>query len=155
MADESRIDDLRGRIRRDPASIAFAQLAEELRRMGQFAEAADVCRAGLTNFPDYVSARITLGRALIGLNKLNDARRELEQARSEAPDNLTVVRALTELEDKQKAAAHPPAAALNYLESGKSAPTRGPMEGAEYVRVVRTLTALEAWLTAINVTRAE
>jgi len=146
---------LRGRIRRDPASIAFAQLGEELRRAGQFAEAAEVCRTGLVHYPDYVSARVTLGRALIGLNQLDNARRELEQVRSEAPDNLTAVRALAEVADKQRAALNPPTAP-NYLgEAGTAAPVRRPTEGTDYLRVIRTLAALEAWLTAIHVTRAE
>ena len=35
MADSQRIDDLRRRVPKDPASIAFAQLAEELRRAGR------------------------------------------------------------------------------------------------------------------------
>ena len=36
MADDSRIEELRRRVRKDPASIAFAQLAEELRRARRF-----------------------------------------------------------------------------------------------------------------------
>ena len=35
MAENSRIDDLRRRVQKDPASIAFAQLAEECRRAGR------------------------------------------------------------------------------------------------------------------------
>ena len=60
MADSPRIEDLRRRIQKDPASIAFAQLAEEYRRAGQYAEAIDVCRAGLALHPGYLSARVTL-----------------------------------------------------------------------------------------------
>ncbi len=52
MADESRIDDLRRRVQKDPASIAFAQLAEECRRAGRFDEAVEVCRAGLDSILD-------------------------------------------------------------------------------------------------------
>jgi hypothetical protein len=41
----------------DPASIAFAQLAEECRRAGHNQEAVDVCRAGLELHPGYLSAQ--------------------------------------------------------------------------------------------------
>ena len=68
-----RIDELRRRVQSDPASIAFAQLAEEYRRAGQFDEAVAVCRTGLARHPGYLSARVTLGRALLELGELGDA----------------------------------------------------------------------------------
>ena len=70
IADSPRIQELRRRVHEDPASIAFAQLAEEYRRAGRFEEAVEVCRAGLTRHPSYLSARVTLGRALIELGEL-------------------------------------------------------------------------------------
>ena len=73
MADESRIEELRRRVRKDPASLAFAQLAEELRRVHRFLEAVAVCRAGLEIYPGYLSARVTLGRCFIELNRLGTA----------------------------------------------------------------------------------
>ena len=50
-ADNQRIEDLRRRVQKDPASIAFAQLAEELRRNGDYTESVDVCRTGLAIHP--------------------------------------------------------------------------------------------------------
>ena len=41
MADTTRIDELRRRLQKDPASIAFAQLAEEYRRAGRYQDAVD------------------------------------------------------------------------------------------------------------------
>ena len=102
MADDSRIDDLRRRVRKDPASLAFAQLAEELRRAHRFLEAAAVCRAGLEIHPGYLSARVTLGRCLIDLNRLDDAERELEKVRDVAPENLVAVRALAEIQERRR-----------------------------------------------------
>jgi hypothetical protein len=93
----SRIDDLRRRVEADPASIAFAQLAEEYRRAGQTEEAVRVCREGLTRHPGYLSARVTLGRALLDLGQLDDARTELQFVASEAPENLAAVRGLAEI----------------------------------------------------------
>jgi len=97
VADNQRIDDLRRRVQKDPASIAFAQLAEELRRAGQFEEAIETCRAGLAIHPGYLSARVTLGRALIEVNVLDDAQAELEVVLKSAPENLAAIRGLAEI----------------------------------------------------------
>lgn len=97
MADSHRIDDLRRRVQKDPSSIAFAQLAEECRRAGQFQEAVDVCRAGLELHPAYLSARVTLGRSLAELNQIDAAQAELELVLKGAPDNLAAVRGLAEI----------------------------------------------------------
>lgn len=97
MADSPRIDDLRRRVQKDPASIAFAQLGEEYRRAGQFQEAADVCRAGLAIHPGYLSAHVTLGRALIELHDFLGARSEFETVLKSAPENLAALRGLAEV----------------------------------------------------------
>jgi hypothetical protein len=97
MADSSRIEDLRRRVQKDPASIAFAQLAEELRRAEQFEESIEICRAGLAIHPGYLSARVTLGRALVELNLLDDAQAELEHVLASAPENLAAIRGLAEI----------------------------------------------------------
>jgi tetratricopeptide (TPR) repeat protein len=101
MADESRIDDLRRRVQKDPASMACAQLAEECRRAGRFEEAVDVCRAGLDLHPGYLSARVTLGRALIELNSLDEAQTELELVLRSAPENLAAIRGLAEIHHRR------------------------------------------------------
>jgi tetratricopeptide (TPR) repeat protein len=97
MADNSRIDDLRRRVQQDPASIAFAQLAEECRRSGLYAEAIETCRAGLTRHPGYLSARVTLGRALVELGRLDEAEVELSRVLESAPENLAAIRGLAEI----------------------------------------------------------
>ena len=97
MPDSSRLEDLRRRVQRDPASLVFAQLAEEHRRAGEHQEAVRVCRAGLRQHPEYHSARVTLGRALLALGQLVDARRELEAVLRVAPENIAARRELGEL----------------------------------------------------------
>jgi tetratricopeptide (TPR) repeat protein len=97
MADSPRIEDLRRRVQNDPASIAFAQLAEECRRAGQHQESIDVCRAGLALHPGYLSARVTLGRALIEVDQLDEAQTELELVLAGASDNLAAIRGLAEI----------------------------------------------------------
>lgn len=92
-----RVDELRRRVDRDPASIAFAALADEYRRLGCFEEAIATCRAGLLRHPAYMSARVTLGRALIEIGRLDEAARELEHVLGVAPENLAAIRALADI----------------------------------------------------------
>ena len=100
MPDDKRIEELRRRIRLDPASVAFAGLAEEYRKAGRFEEAVAACRAGLRHHPAYVSARVTLGRSLLALGRCEDARTELEHVIRVAPENLAAIRALAEIHDR-------------------------------------------------------
>ena len=93
----SRIEELERRVRQDPASITFGALAEEYRRAGRLDDAISACRAGLERHPSYVSARVTLGRALQQLGQSEDARAEFEQVLSLAPDNLAAIRGLAEM----------------------------------------------------------
>ena len=101
MTDQSRIDDLRRRVQKDPASIAFAQLAEECRRAGQYEEAVEVCRTGLTVHPGYLSAHVTLGRALLELGSLDEAQTELELVLKSAAENLAAIRGLAEIHHRR------------------------------------------------------
>ena len=116
MADQSRLEDLRRRVEKDPASIAFAQLAEEYRRAGHHTESVEVCRAGLALHPGYLSARVTLGRALIELGHLDEAQHELETVLKSASENLAAIRGLAEIHhrrgDLREALAHYRAALL-------------------------------------------
>jgi tetratricopeptide (TPR) repeat protein len=101
MTDNSRLDDLRRRVQSDPASIAFAALAEEYRRAGAYEEAIATCKAGLQRHPAYLSARVTLGRALLEVNRFNEAREELEYVLKLAPENLAAIRALAEIHHRR------------------------------------------------------
>ena len=101
MADAQRLEELRRRVQRDPASLAFAQLAEECRRAGQFQEAVRVCREGLAHHPDYLSARVTLGRSLVGLEHYEQAAAELAGVLRVAPENLAALRGLAEAHERR------------------------------------------------------
>lgn len=108
--DTSRIAELRRRVEADPESIAFAQLAEEYRRAGEHQEAVTCCRAGLTRHPEYLSARVTLGRALLAQGALDDAEQELGIVLRGSPDNLAAIRAMADLHHRRGALEH----ALEY-----------------------------------------
>jgi tetratricopeptide (TPR) repeat protein len=99
--DNPRIVELRRRVQADPASIAFGQLAEECRRAGGAEEAVAICRSGLAHHPDYLSARVTLGRALLELGRLDEAQGELNIVLTSAADNLAANRALAEVYQKR------------------------------------------------------
>jgi tetratricopeptide (TPR) repeat protein len=167
----SRIDELRRRVQQDPASIAFAQLAEECRRAGDIQEAVRVCRHGLQRHPAYASARVTLARALVSLGDLDAAEAEFRQARDLAPDNLAAIRGLADLHQRRGQLADALAeyrAALDLAsndpdldtkvrrlakEFGVDTPVPSPPAAADEEsarsRDRRTLATLERWLDAI------
>jgi tetratricopeptide (TPR) repeat protein len=143
VSDNPRIEDLRRRVLKDPASIAFAQLAEEYRRAGDCEEAVRVCEAGLAQHPAYLSARVTLGRALFELGRLEDAREEFLRVLDAAPDNLIAVGKLAEIHQRTQQAAYrrtgeePAHVALGKDREGRSADER-------------VLAELQAWLDTIG-----
>lgn len=94
MSTGNPLEQLRRRMQSHASPAAFASLAEEHRRAGRFADAIAVCREGLERYPGYVSARVTLGRALLDSGDPATAVEELEQAVAQAPDNLAAARAL-------------------------------------------------------------
>jgi tetratricopeptide (TPR) repeat protein len=136
MTETTRLAELQRRVQRDPASISFAALAEEYRRLGQFREAIDTCRAGLQRHPSYLSARVTLGRALLEIGDYDEAAAELELVLRSAPENLAAIRALAEIHrrrgempeaiehyhDAIASASVPPEAALPASEPSRAEP---------------------------------
>jgi tetratricopeptide (TPR) repeat protein len=101
MADTPRIEELKRRVLVDPASIAFAALAEEFRRAGRFEEAISTCTVGLQRHPSYLSAHVTLGRALIEVGRYEDAYDELQFVLSVAPENLAAIRGLADIQHRR------------------------------------------------------
>jgi tetratricopeptide (TPR) repeat protein len=66
------------RLARDPASLAFAQLADLYRKAGRTRDAVALCRNGLTRYPQYTTARLILAKALVADGQLAPAQVELE-----------------------------------------------------------------------------
>jgi|KBSSwiStaDraftv2_1062776.scaffolds.fasta_scaffold168632_2 tetratricopeptide (TPR) repeat protein len=167
MSDTVRLDELRRRIEKDPASIAFAQLAEECRRLGRHEDAVEICHNGLARHPGYLSARVTLGRALLHLGRLDEAEQELENVLRGAPQNLAALRALGDIHHRR---GDLPQALSNYQAASLLAPNDPELERAvselsealarsaserEYLRARSVVAALEQWLAAVHVTRAQ
>ena len=139
MADSPRIDDLRRRIQEDPASLAFAPLAEELRRAGRAQEAIRVCRTGLALHPEYLSARATLGRALLDLGQLDDALAELTVVLEAAPEHSSAIRGVAEI--------HRLRGELDA--TNRPGPQPSPVSEAELPRRDELVNRLERFLAAI------
>ncbi len=89
---DERIDELRERLREDPSSRQFYQLGELLRREGEDAEAVEVLRAGLEQHPFYVAAWVSLGRALLDLERHEQADEALREALNLDPENAVAAR---------------------------------------------------------------
>ena len=181
MPESARIESLRRRVQQDPSSIAFAQLAEEYRRAGELQEAVDTARGGLKIHPAYHSARVTLGRALLELSKFEDAQHELEQVLQSAPENLAAIKGLADAHHRQGSlvkalaqyraalviARHDPDLEQTVRELARKVEVETPVSGsaqAEQVseesaevssRALATVAALEQWLHAVHVARAQ
>jgi tetratricopeptide (TPR) repeat protein len=89
-----KIEELRFRVKTDPKSRLFLPLAEELRKLSQFAEAEQVLRTGLTHHPTYLSAWVSLGRVCRDENKHQDAIEALKKALTLDQGNVVAARLL-------------------------------------------------------------
>jgi tetratricopeptide (TPR) repeat protein len=167
MTDPHRVEELRRRVQQDPASIAFAALAEEYRKLGRFTDAVETCRLGLGRHPRYVSARVTLARALSELGDDAAASSEFEQVLKGAPENLLARKGLAQILrrggdlsgalDQLRLARgvapqdpELPEAIWSIEQALKAARAPEAPRSAEQTAVERHLTALESLLTAIQ-----
>ena len=93
-ATNPKIEELRARIKADPKSRLFYQLAEELRRNGQAAEAEQILRSGLSVHPTYLAAWVSLGRVCRELKNDRAAVDALVRALQLDPGNVVAARLL-------------------------------------------------------------
>lgn len=91
-----KIEELRFKVKTDPKSRLFYPLAEELRKVGQFAEAEQVLRTGLGTHGTYLSAWVVLGRVLREQQKHADAVEALTKALELDRGNVVAARLLAE-----------------------------------------------------------
>src|SRR5436853_5480785 len=91
-----KIEELRFRVKTDPKSRLFYPLAEELRKIGQFAEAEQVLRTGLAHHPTYLSAWVSLGRVQRDLKNDGAAVETLNKALQLDPGNVVAARLLAD-----------------------------------------------------------
>lgn len=127
--------------------------AEKLRRAGNPQAAIDLCRDALVRFPGHLSARVTLGWALLDIGRLKEAREEFESVRKSAPDNFAAIRGLAQLhvlEENERE---------EYsLEAGRDAPATAVDEDHQLARpaahALPVVARLEGWLSRVEALKA-
>jgi tetratricopeptide (TPR) repeat protein len=91
------IERLQQKIAKDPDSKLFVPLAEEYKKAGMVDEAINVLIQGLEKQPNYLSARVSLGKIYMGKGLLNEARDEFKKVIAIIPDNLYAHKKLAEI----------------------------------------------------------
>ena len=92
-----KIAELSARLQKEPGSRLFVPLAEEYVKAGMLEEAVQVLTDGLKKHPDFLVARVTLGKIYFQQGKFAEARQELEAVVAVSPDNLVALRKLAVL----------------------------------------------------------
>jgi tetratricopeptide (TPR) repeat protein len=64
---------LEERLRKNPGSLAFSRLADLYRTNGDIEQAIEVCTKGIEKHPDYLTARLVLGRCYLDRKDLEKA----------------------------------------------------------------------------------
>lgn len=119
-----------------------------------------MCLSGLERHPSYLSARVTLGRALQALGRLEEARSEFERVIAVAPDNLAAIRALAELHGETEDQPTPASAPVHVFTPPPAAqpdvvvPDVPAVLDVPEVPDLRARLALEEWLTVLERERA-
>lgn len=91
------LERLKEKVDKDPNSKLFFPLAEEYKKVGMLDEAIDVLMKGLHSQPDYMSARVSLGKIYLEKSMVNEARAEFGKVINSKPDNLFAHRKLAEI----------------------------------------------------------
>lgn len=95
-ATTAKIEELRFKLKTDPKSRLFYQLAEELRKAGHFDESEQVLRSGLVVYPTYLAAWVSLGRTLREQKNDAEAVDALNKALQLDPGNVVAARILAD-----------------------------------------------------------
>jgi tetratricopeptide (TPR) repeat protein len=91
------IERLKERVDKDPNSKLFVPLAEEYKKEGMLEDAIDALTKGLERHPNYMSARVSLGKIYLEKGMLSEAGVEFQKVVSAIPDNLYAHKKLAEI----------------------------------------------------------
>lgn len=100
MAYSSEIDKLEKRQRENPKGRNFAPLADAYRKAGELDRAIELCRRGLQEHPDYISAQIVYGRCLIDKHDDPGAEQVFRRVLELDPENILGLRILAEIGER-------------------------------------------------------
>jgi tetratricopeptide (TPR) repeat protein len=95
-ATHAKLEELRFKLKTDPKSRLFYQLAEELRKAGHFDESEQILRSGLLVYPTYLAAWVSLGRTLREQKNDAGAVEALNKALQLDPGNVVAARILAD-----------------------------------------------------------
>jgi tetratricopeptide (TPR) repeat protein len=91
-----KLEELRFKLKTDPKSRLFYQLAEELRKAGHYDESEQILRSGLLVYPTYLAAWVSLGRTLREQKNDAGAVDALNKALQLDPGNVVAARILAD-----------------------------------------------------------
>jgi tetratricopeptide (TPR) repeat protein len=95
-ATTAKLEELRFKLKTDPKSRLFYQLAEELRKAGHYDESEQILRSGLLVYPTYLAAWVSLGRTLREQKNEAGAVEALNRALQLDPGNVVAARILAD-----------------------------------------------------------
>ncbi|MBW8771798.1 MAG: tetratricopeptide repeat protein, partial [Gemmatimonadetes bacterium] len=96
----SEIEKLERLVKENPKGRLFASLADAYRKDGQYPKALEVLDAGLKNHPDYVSARVVLGRVYMATGDKAKAREAFGRVVELDPESVIALKALADLAEQ-------------------------------------------------------
>ena len=97
----SEIEKLERLVRENPKGRLFASLADAYRKDGQYPKALEVLEAGLKNHPEYVSARVVLGRVQMAIGDRVKAREAFTHVVQLDPESVIALKALADLAEQE------------------------------------------------------
>ena len=97
----SEIEKLERLVRENPKGRLFASLADAYRKDGQYPKALEVLEAGLKNHPEYVSARVVLGRVQMAIGDRVKAREAFSRVVELDPESVIALKALADLAEEE------------------------------------------------------
>jgi tetratricopeptide (TPR) repeat protein len=97
MEDSIYIKRLKERLRQNPDSKVFLSLAEELRKKDRMDEAIAVLIDGIKRHPDFIAARLALGRWYLFNDMLSEAQKEYSEVIKQSPNNIFARKGLDEI----------------------------------------------------------
>ncbi len=86
---DTAIESYQDKLKTDPDSLVFVQLADALRKKGELSKALSVCRTGLSRHPNLPSGLLMMGRVLTAEHEHEEAVDVLTKVVQREPNNLT------------------------------------------------------------------
>ncbi len=128
---EQRIEFLEKQFAVQPQSPLFIQLAELYLEAGRSKDALRVCDQGIALYPFYSTAHLVKGKALMSLQMISEARRELELVQELIPDSEGVKKLLAELGPAEEETLGAPEAETEAPPAVEEVPPAAPPVEAE------------------------